>query len=239
MTTPPPPPPKLRNIALGILVAVLVVLLLCSASSAVKWAGAPFLVVPRILGILESVRSDEIVAVPMAAPPTSVTFPQAEVYAVYTADLSLLEITSQLIESDSPPWLVVQRAATGESIPVELVDRGLLPYDEPRAPGRPVLRFEIVEPGTYAMTHPRREVAFYLVPDRTTGREAVIVASYVIQLTLLAFPLFLVFGRPWLDRRRRWQAHQRERRTASGLALRQAAERRARSHRPTYRRRDP
>ena len=225
MTTPPPPPPRLRSIALGILIIVIGVVLLCSASSVVKWAGAPFLVLPRVLGILESVRNDEIVAVPMAAPPTAVTFPRAESYAVYVSDLSLLEITNQLIESGSPPWLVVQRAATGESIAVKLVERGLLPYDEPRAPGRPALTFEILEPGVYAFSHPGREFAFYLVPDRTTGREAVIVASFGIQLALLALPLFLVFGRPWLDRRRRWQAHQRERRMASELALRQAAER--------------
>ena len=228
MTTPAPPSPRLRTIALSVLVIVVGLILLCSASSVVKWVGAPFLVLPRVLGLLEPVHSDEIVAIPMTSSPTGVTFPRAETYAVYVSDLDLLEVSNELVDTGSPPWLIVQRAATGASIPVALVERGLLPYDEPRAPGRPVLLFEIPEPGTYALTHPRRTSDLYLVPDRTTGREAVIVGSFGVQLALLSVPLVRIFGRPWFDRRRSWRAHQRERRMASDLALRQAAERRSR-----------
>jgi hypothetical protein len=135
-------------------------------------------------------------------------------------------VTDELAAAGAPPWLVVQRAATGETIPVESVARGLLPYDDPRVPGRPVLSFEIVEPGDYALSHPRRALDFYLVPDRTTGREGVIAASLIVQVGLLLVPLMFVFGRPWLERRRSWRAHQRERRSASDEAMRRAAERR-------------
>lgn len=67
MTTPPPPQPKLRSIAVGILLGVVLVVAICSASSVLKWVGAPFLVVPRALGILEPVRGSEIVTVPMGS----------------------------------------------------------------------------------------------------------------------------------------------------------------------------
>lgn len=224
MTTPPPPPPRLTSIVLGVLIVAVGVSLVCSASALVKWAGMPFLVLPRVLGLLEGVRNDEIVPLPMAASPTAVSFPRADTYSVYLADLSLLEIALVLEQSGSPPFLVIQRADTGESIPVEFVRRGLMPYDEPRVPGRPVFRFEVPQAGSYVLSHPRRSASLYLVPDRTTGRETLIAGAYVIQMTVLAAILYAVLGRSWRERRARWRAHQRERRTASEEIMRRRAE---------------
>src|SRR3972149_3097593 len=109
MSTPPPPTPRLRSIMLGVLVVVTLIVFLCSASAIVKWAGTTFLVLPRVVGLLESVRGDEIVALPMDSSPTAVGFPRAERYQVYTSDLELLEIAASLHASDATPWLVVQR----------------------------------------------------------------------------------------------------------------------------------
>lgn len=220
MTTPPPPQPRVRSIALGVLIGAALVIALCSASSIVKWIGASFLVLPRVVGIVEPVRGDEIVSVPMGSPPTLVTFPRADTYAVYLSDLPLLETTNLMIEVGAQPWLVLQRADSGEAIPVSFVERGLIPFDDPRAVGRPVLRFEIPEAGTYLMVHPRRPFSFQLVPDRVTGKEGLLVATTLAQLALLSLPLLFVYGRPWLARRRRWQAHQRERRRASDEVMR-------------------
>jgi hypothetical protein len=225
MTTPLPPQPKLRSIAVGILLGVVLVVAICSASSVLKWVGAPLLVVPRVLGILEPVRGNEIVTVPMGSPPTAVTFPRADVYAVYIADVPLLETTNLMTEVDAAPWLVIQRAENGQDIPVEYIDRGLLPFDEARVPGRPVMRFEVPEAGTYVMIHPRRGFNFYLVPDRVTGKEGVIALSILAQFALLCIPLFVIYGRPWLARRRRWREHQRERREASDAVMRRRANR--------------
>ncbi len=220
MTTPPPPPPRFSTIAAGILIVAVGVMLVCSASAVVKWAGMPFLVVPRVVGLLEGVAGSEIVALPMASSPTVVVFPRAETYAVYLADVGLLEIALVLEKSDSPPFLVIQRADNGEDVAVEYVARGLMPYDEPRVPGRPVFRFAVPQPGTYALTHPRRSATLYLVPDRTTGKELLIGLSFLIQLGLLAGVGYAVLGRSWRERRARWRAHQRDRRAASDEVLR-------------------
>ena len=227
MTTPPPPQPKIRSIVLGVLVVALLVVVVCSASSIVKWAGMPFLVLPRVAGLLQGVRSEEIVALPMASSPTAVTFPRPERYAVYTGDVNLLEMTAGVRASDSLPWLAVQQADSGRAIPVSFVGRGLMPYDEPRAPGRPVFTFEITEPGMYALSHPRREFAVYLVPDRTTGKEGLIAAVFLAQLALLALPFLILIGRPWIERRKMWRKHQQERRQASDSILRRRAGRRS------------
>jgi hypothetical protein len=205
---------------LGVLVVVLLIVFLCSASVIVKWAGTAFLVLPRVVGLLENVRGDEIVALPMDSSPTAVGFPRVERDQVYTSDLELLEIAASLHASDATPWLVVQRVATGETVAVSFVGRGLMPYDDPRAPGRPILAFEIAQPGTYALSHPRRQMTVSLVPDRTTGKEGLIALAFLAQLALLAGPFALIFGRPWLERRRAWRRHQQERRRASETMLR-------------------
>jgi hypothetical protein len=201
-------------------VVVVLVVLLCSASAIVKWVGSSFLVLPRVVGLLESVRNDEIVSLPMDTTPTAVVFPRPERYLVYTSELELLEISASLQAAKATSWLVVQRAETGEAVPVSFIDRGLMPYDDPRAPGRPILAFEIVEPGAYALSHPRRGFAVALVPDRTSGKEGIIAGVIAAQLTLLALPVALIVGRPWLERRRAWRRHQQERRRASETMLR-------------------
>jgi hypothetical protein len=226
MATPLPPPPKLRNIGLGVLVFVLLLVLLCSASSMAKWIGTSFLVLPRVLGLVEGIQTEEIVTFPMDTTPTVVIFPRPETYHLYTADLGLLEVAASLDAADSTDWFVVMNGETGETVPVTYVGRGLMPYDEPRRPGRPILRFAIPAAGTYVLSHPRREFDVYFVPDRTTGREGIIAAAFLVQLALLAIPAFLIFGRPWLARRRAWREHQRERRLASEVMLRERARRR-------------
>lgn len=219
MTTPPPPQPKIRSIVVGMLLIVVLVVMVCSAGSVVKWIGVPFLVVPRVLGALDSLQGRELVRLPMATSPTAVTFPRAETYLVYVGDIGLLEISETVSSAQAPPWLTVQRAETGESILVEPVRRGMMPFDEPRAPGRPVYRFTITEPGTYALSHPRREIFVALVPDRTTGKEGVIAAFFLAELALLALPFAIVLGRPWLRRRQAWRQHQRRRREASDAVM--------------------
>jgi hypothetical protein len=225
MTTPLPPQPNLRSIAIGVLIVAVGVVLVCSAGSVLKWVSVPFLAVPRALGLIGSVRADEIVTIPLDTTPTVVTFPRPETYAVYVSDLNLLEIALMVEASRAAPWLSVQSAPSGEAVPVETIRRGLMPFDEPRASGRPVYRFAIPAPGTYVLGHPRRMTAMYLVPDRTTGKEGVIVAFFAGEVFLLALPFIIIFGRPWLRRRQAWRAHQRTRREASDAVMRRHRER--------------
>ena len=209
------------------LVMVILIAGLCSASAIVKWSGTMLLVLPRVVGLLETVRGNEIVTLPMASSPTAVGFPRSERYQVYTSDLELLEIAASLQASDATPWLVVQRVETGETVAVSFVGRGLMPYDDPRAPGRPILAFEIAQPGTYALSHPRRDFSVTLVPDRTTGKEGLIALAFLAQAVLLAVPFALIFGRPWMERRRAWRRHQQERRHASEAMLQRRSGRRS------------
>jgi hypothetical protein len=225
MATPFPPSPRIRDIVLGMLIAAVCLGLLFSASSVVKWVGAPFLILPRALGIIGGFAPHEIVEIPLGSPPTGVTFPAAESYAVYVSDLRLLEVADVISDSGAPPWLVLQREDTGESVPVEAIARGLIPFDEPRVPGRPVYRFTIEEPGTYAVTHPRSVSSAFLVPDRITGKESQLAWAAVIQLALLAIPVLWVFMPRYLERRRRWRAHQKERRAATEHVRRRQAAR--------------
>jgi hypothetical protein len=227
MTTPLPPPPRIRSIVLGILVTAVLVAVLFSASSVVKWLGAPFLIVPRALGMIGSYGPREIVEIPMGSPPTVVTFPHAEAYAVYVSDLRLLQVADVIEASGAPPWLVVQRADSGASIPLETVGRGLLPFDEPRVSGRPVYTFTIDQPGTYVMSHPRSVSSIYFVPNRVIGKETLLGWAAAIQLALLALPMLWVFMPRWLERRRSWRVHQRERRAATEQVRRRQQARRA------------
>jgi hypothetical protein len=226
MATPFPPSPRIRDILLGMLIAAVCLGLLFSASSVVKWLGAPFLIIPRALGIIGTFAPYEIVELPLGSSPTGVTFPAAESYAVYVSDLRLLEVAAVISGSAAPPWLVLQREDTGESVPVEAIDRGLSPFDEPRVPGRPIYRFTIEEPGTYAVSHPHSVSSAYLVPDRITGKESRLAVAALIQLALLAVPVLWVFLPRYMERRRRWRAHQRERRAATEHVRRRQAARR-------------
>jgi hypothetical protein len=226
VTTSAPPTPSLRNILLGLLSALAFVVLLLSAPSAVKWLGAPFLVLPRALGLIGSYGPHEIVEIPLGSPPTAVTFPHGETYVVYVSELRLLEASDTIAASGAPPWLVIQRVDSGRPVPVEPIDRGLIPFDEARVAGRPVYRFTIDEAGAFAFSHPRSLTSIYFVPDRISGKEGLLTGTTLAQLALLSIPIWLRFGPSWLERRRSWRAHQQERRAATERVRRgQAAQR--------------
>ncbi len=187
--------PRVRTIGLGIGLFVVLLILVCSLSQGVKWAGVALLFLPERLGLAEPVHRAEVTPIDMQTSPLQVSFPEAQAYHVYTSDYELLVISDELARSDAPAWLTVIRSETGARVQVAILGRGLMPYDSPLAAGRPVLAMQIEHAGSYVLDFPTRKATMTIVPDRTTGREAAIFAAFAVQLAVLAAPLAVALYR--------------------------------------------
>ena len=181
-----PRSPTFRAMLAGIVVAIIAMMLVCALGDVLKIAGAPFLVIPGMLGIIQTVGPEDVRTVQMADSPTIVRLLRPGRYAVYVDDYDLLAITDSLINAKGNPWLKVKALDNGETIPATLIDRGLRLYDTPYAKGRPVINFAVDRPGAYELTHPRRNITMSIVPDYTTGRETLVTLVYLVQIALLA-----------------------------------------------------
>jgi len=195
MTTESYRPPRVGTIGLGIALFVALLILVCSLSQGVKWAGAVLLFLPERLGLAGPVHRVEVTPLDMQVSPLQITFPDAQAYHVYTSDYDLLVISDELARSEAPAWLTVIRSGTDSRVPVTILRRGLMPYDSPLAAGRPVLAMQIEEPGSYVLDFPTRKATMTLVPDRTTGREAAIFTAFAVQLALAAAPFAVALYR--------------------------------------------
>ena len=178
--------PTLRSIGAGIVVFILLLAFFSILPSAVKWAGYPLLYLPARLGLVRQVAPADVQNFDLAAFSSQVVASEAGRYAIYTADRELLELDIAAQRA----WLKVTSQVTGESVPVELVVRGLRPYDTPYAPGRPVLSFAVDTPGVYEFSRlsltPPEFVA--VVPDYVTGKERVILFLALLQLAVVLGP---------------------------------------------------
>ena len=188
-------PPRIRTIGLGIGLFVVLLILICSLSQGVKWAGAALLFLPERLGLAEPVHRAEVTPLDMQISPLQVSFPDAQAYHVYTSDYELLVISDEIARSEAPAWLTVKRSGTDSRVRVTILTRGLRPYDSPWAAGRPVLAMQIEEAGSYILDFPTRKATMTIVPDRTTGREVVIYTAFAVQLALLAAPFAIALYR--------------------------------------------
>jgi hypothetical protein len=201
-------PPRLLSIGLGIALFLLFLIVMCSLTQGVKWAGSVLLFLPDRLGLVQTVRPAEVFAFEMTHSPAEVKIARAGLYQVYTSDYDLLVISDQLAQSGSPPWMTVSNAGSGKAVQVSHVTRGLLPYDTPYAPGRPVIELTIPEAGEYLLVCPTRQAEIAMVPDYMTGHEGVIYASFAVQLLILALPLAILLYR---REQRTWQQSHEER----------------------------
>lgn len=188
-------PPRIRTIGLGIGLFVVLLILVCSLSQGVKWAGAALLFLPERVGLVEPVHRAEVTPIDMQASPLQIAFPTAQAYHVYTSDYDLLVISDELARSEAPAWLTVTQSETGSRVQVTILGRGLMPYDSPWAAGRPVLAMQIEEGGSYILDFPTRKATMTIVPDRTTGLEAVIITAFVVELAGLAAPFAIALYR--------------------------------------------
>jgi hypothetical protein len=196
-------PPQFRSILIGIALVVILLVLLCSLSQAVKWIGAAFLFLPDRLGLVRMVTAEEAIPVDLASQSNSVRFPAAGRYALFVADYDLLKLTDDMSAAGASPWLTITSVGTGARLPIEYVTRGLVPYDTPVVPGRPVLAVQVSEAGEYVLVHTVRRVTIWIVPDYTTGNESRILAVIAAQVLILLIILGSVYIRRQQQRQER------------------------------------
>lgn len=206
--------PTFRSIILGILIFAVLLLIFFLLPDVVKAVGTAFLYFPSRLGLLPWVSSADVAAIHLPDSSTNLLdFRAAGPYVLYTDDYDMLVITDALMNSDAPPWLKVRRVESNEYLEITYVNRGLRPYDNPFARGRPILRFDIPAAGRYEITHPTRPGMIYILPDATTGRERTIIAAYAVQLAVIAMPIALLVYRHRRKKRARialWEQEKRK-----------------------------
>jgi hypothetical protein len=185
--------PTLRNILVGILIFVGIILIFSSLGNLVKTTGHILMIVPSQMGFYPLTPADDIVQVNLNSNSTDLTFTHAGTYQVFASDYDLLSITMQLEQSQGTPWLVVHSKSSGTSIPIDYVKRGLRPYDTPYAAGRPIFSLVIPNPGTYQLNHPSRPASIYFVPDETTNHAGTIYLSIVVEIALVVGAFLLYY----------------------------------------------
>lgn len=205
MTTGAPPSPSYRSIILGVLLAVLLLAAVLRMADLVKLTGAALMFLPARLGLVDMVARDEVIQLDFSSSPTTVEFVAPGPYLLYTNNYDLLVINDAVLESDAPPWLSAT-AASGDPVDLELVERGLIPFDTPLARGRPVARLLILGVGQYSIVHPRRPTQVYVVPDYITDRIGFLTLASVMEIGIAGVGALSFMSRRTRARRARARA---------------------------------
>lgn len=198
MSTGEPAAPSLRSIFLGIALAILLLIGLCRIGDLVKYAGVGLLWLPGQLGLVDQVKSEEIEFFDLSQKNNTWQVTQPGLYAVYTANDKLLELSNAL-ESSEKTWLSAT-TETGSVATITPVRRGLSFLDTPLVPGRPVYTIAVPAAGRYALVHPNPAAQMAIVPDYVTGHELVIYLVLGLELLVVTGLIALLFRR----RRRRF-----------------------------------
>ncbi|MCI0728118.1 MAG: hypothetical protein L0332_15550, partial [Chloroflexi bacterium] len=152
----------------------------------VKWAGAPFWLLPDALGLVERVREEdawEAVVLPDDAHEISFTRPGH--YYMF--------VSTYHDWRNGPSIRVAGAEASTEGhVPVAPVGRGTRPYDTTAVRGNPAYRFEIKQPGRYTVsfppipeTRPDDKFRIGIAPDTITGNESAFATACYGQLAFL------------------------------------------------------
>ena len=194
-------------IASLLLVPALLWALFFLAPVLVKVAGAPFLVIPSALGLVQRASADEVVVLSTSAYNTTFFLPRAGRYVIYADDVfwNRRDDTEEVRQSALVPgrkWLDIQYLETEEPIPLRVVHRGLRPYDELAARGRPMFTFQAPGPGWYSARYLYSPPAYVAVlPDYVTDKEDQLIMWIILQLgLLLTYPTIRTMKR-WRERR--------------------------------------
>lgn len=219
--------PRYRDIGLALVIGIIALIAFLKLGDLVKQAGALLYFLPARFGLLEQAGRDEVWRYQLNTMPEVISFGEPGRYAIYTGDYDMLTITDALKEAEGASWMTVTAVDTGERIPVEFVKRGLRPYDNHLAPGRPVMTFTIPRSGFYQLEHTTRPAAIGIARDYVTGREGRTTAVFVAETLLVLTPLAVVFGRRYGRTRGARRQVQRQRRADADAVFQRLAERRA------------
>jgi hypothetical protein len=182
-------PSSVRAIILGIIAFIILVSIFCGLAEVIKYAGAPFLIIPEKLGWIPEVNKDDVVTVNMNSKATQINFERTGDFVVYAYNYDLLVMTDELANANAIPWLKITNAQNGQSLPVDYVQKALTPFDSSHARGRPIFHFIVPEQGVYNIQFPGREVLIFFLPDQVTGNMGIILFCFVIQAVILAIPI--------------------------------------------------
>lgn len=187
------PSPTIRSIVAGIAAAVLLFLAFLNLSTLLKSLGAVLGFIPDKIGIIQVVHPAEVIDFDVSVSPSQINFTKSGDYLLYTNNYDLLVINDAVVEAEADPWLTIE-SENEDSIPVQLISRGMAWYDTIYAKGRPVAAFHIESPGTYIMLHPTRYGTASIVPNYTAGRENLVSFIYIAELTIIVWIIWDVRG---------------------------------------------
>ena len=201
MTTGLPKPPSIGSIVLGIFLAILAFLAFLRLSDVVKFAGAALMYVPAKVGLIDMVKPQDVIPLPLAENPSSITIPSPGSYILYLNNYDLLAIHDAVVAAHGRSWIKFQSEELGSEVDITLIGRGLAWYDTPFAPGRPVVTFKIDQPGVYQVIHSARPDTAYLVPDTLTGKESIITFWVLVEVAVIGAVVFYFVRRRTASRR--------------------------------------
>ena len=130
---------------LGIMLGALLVTAFLFVPDTVKWLGAPFMVLPDALDLVDRVQSDEVIRI-VAKPTDIVSFDldkPGAYFIFHSTYYTWLQGPDHFIMG--PQGFVASKA----------LGMHIYPYYTPLLSGQPAYRFQITEPGHYTLTMER------------------------------------------------------------------------------------
>lgn len=179
----------LINLSGGIFLGILAVYLFINLAETLKWLGAPFLLLPDALGIIERPAKDETLEI-VSLDGETFTFELAKPgsYLVYVSAKGGIILISDLNLTLNGPE---------GRVPVVMINKGAKPYDTPLLRGYAGFRFVIEEAGSYRLyvqnAAPRQIAVLGIAYDYITGHESVFAWSMVVQVGVVLAVAGLVF----------------------------------------------
>ncbi len=194
-----------------ILVPVVLVLFFLYSTFFVKALGAPFLLLPSALGLIERASPADVIRVPTSPHAAVFYVEHPGRYVVYADDVfwrrdeTHLDVRETALNPQHD-WLRIQDVAAGEEVPVHRVRRGVRPYDEIVVKGRPMYTFYATHPGYYRAVYLYSPPAYVaVIPDHVSGKEGLLSLLIDLQVgALVAYPVWRRF--------RRWHQQREEKR---------------------------
>lgn len=208
---------RLAPPAAALIVLVFLVSFVRAPVETLKWIGAPFMVLPNLLGLLPGIgEAVQPVNLKQPSPPLDVSVPGR--YALYAADENM-QMRSNMLADSNVAWVRLRPFGgdAAQEITGTVIKRGAAIYDPLSIPGRPVVSFLAPAAGKYELVYPRQSGTLYFAPDWVTGREGLLLAMIVVQLAVLAA---IVIAPAWPRIRAR---REDARRAAEEMARKRAA----------------
>jgi len=190
---------------IGLALIGLVLMFIVTPIETVKRLGAPLLVLPSTIGLYHTPAPEEIQTIIMHQGRPRININTPGPYVLYTDEQTMLQ-RANMFDDAQRSWLTLRSLSDQHEINGINITRGVLPYDSAFISGRPIVRFEIDQPGTYEMIYARQSGTVYFLPDPTKAQENRVVLAMLGQLVLLA----LIIGLILLPRIRRRMAQRRE-----------------------------